>query len=267
MEDYIQALLVSEPFHRPIIRSAVAELQLPAGSRGLDVGCGIGLQAMLMAEATGPQGHVTGVDQSGELLARATELAEKAGLSQRVDYRQGDAARLPFDDNIFDWAWSANCVGYAPLDPLAATGEMARVVRSGGIVALLAWSSQQLLPGYPQLEARLNATTQGIAPFRSGMQPQQHYLRAAGWMRQLGLSDVRTRTFIGEAQAPLGSQMRQALAALIDMRWPGAEAELCAEDAALFQRLCRADSPDYILDLPHYYAFFTETLFYGRVPS
>ena len=265
MDTYAQQLLVSNPFHEPIIRAAVDALQLPAGSRGLDAGCGIGLQALLLAEAIGPEGHVTGLDVSAHLLNKARELAEKAGLSEQITYREGDVKKLPSEDNSFDWAWSSNCVGYAPFDSLPPLREMARVVKPGGTVAIIAWSSQQLLPGYPLLEARLNATSQGIAPFTTGMRPEQHFMRAPGWMRQAGLTDIRAHTFIGEAQAPLSKEMRDALTALIEMRWPGVQSELSAGDWAEFQRLCRPDSPDFILNLPDYYAFFTETLFYGRI--
>ena len=82
---------------------------------------------------------------------------------------------------------------------------------------------------------------------------------------RFGLYDIEGRTFLSEAQTPLSEEMRQAITLLIDMRWPGAEGELSDEDRALFQRLCQPQSPDFILDIPGYYAFFTETLFYGRI--
>jgi ubiquinone/menaquinone biosynthesis C-methylase UbiE len=265
MDDYAQKLLVSNPFHEPIIRAAIKELRFPVGSRGLDAGCGVGLQIPLFMEAIGPGGHVTGLDLSPQLLAHARELMERAGLAGQVSFKEGSVNKLPFDSDAFDWAWSANCVGYASFDPLPSLKEMARVVKPGGTVAILVWSSQQLLPGYPLLETRLNATPAGIAPFTTGMGPERHFMRASGFMRRAGLSDIRIRTFVGEAQAPLSDEMRRAIKALIDMRWPGAERELSAEDRALFQRLCQQQSPDFILNIPDYYAFFTETLFYGKI--
>ncbi|KAF5416803.1 MAG: hypothetical protein C5S49_04300 [Candidatus Methanogaster sp.] len=48
---------------------------------------------------------------------------------------------LPFDDDAFDWVWSANCAGYAPGDPLPVLKELARVVKPGGSVIILAWPS------------------------------------------------------------------------------------------------------------------------------
>jgi len=48
------------------------------------------------------------------------------------------------------------------------------------------------------------------------------------------------------------------------MRWPNAAPELSADDLAEFQRLCLPDSPDFILNLPDYHAFFTYTMFWGN---
>jgi demethylmenaquinone methyltransferase/2-methoxy-6-polyprenyl-1,4-benzoquinol methylase len=264
-DDYIRSLIDSNPFHEPIVEAAIAQLRLPAGSRGLDAGCGIGLQVPLLLEAVVPGGHVTGLDLSPQFLTRARDLTHRIGIAERTSFKEGSVKKLPFTSDAFDWAWSANCVGYAPFDPLPPLKEMARVVKPGGTVAILVWSSQQLLPGYPLLEARLNATSSGIAPFTAGMGPEQHCMRAPGFMRRAGLRDVRGRTFISEAQAPLSEEMRRAITLLIDMRWPGAESEISNDDREQFQRLCRPQSPDFILNLPDYYAFFTETLFYGRV--
>ena len=265
MGSYLQSLIVTNPLIEPTVLSAIRALQLPLASRGLDVGCGIGLQTLLFAEAVGPVGHVTGIDLSPEFLVYAREMVMKAGLSQRISFKEGDMRELPIDNDSFDWAWSANCVGYAPLEPLPLVKELARVVKPGGLVAILAWSSQMLLPGYPILEAHLNATSAGIAPFFNGKRPELHFLRALGWFREAGLENPTARTFSDQAHAPLAEDLRQALIALLEMRWPGAEAELSPENGAEYRRLCLPDSPDFILNNPDYYAFFTYSMFCGRV--
>jgi ubiquinone/menaquinone biosynthesis C-methylase UbiE len=262
---YIQRLMVTNPLAEPVVRSAIQALQLPSGSRGLDAGCGIGLQALLLAEAVGPAGHVTGLDLSPEFLVYAREIVDRAGLSERISFQEGDVRELPFDADTFDWAWSANCVGYAPLEPLPLVKELARVVRPGGSVAVLAWSSEQLLPGYPLLEARLSATSAGIAPFVKGKKPESHFLRALGWFRDAGLEELTAQTFAGDAHAPLTDDLRSALIALFEMRWPGVESELTQADRAEYQRLCLPESPDFIVDHPDYYTFFTCSMFHGKV--
>ena len=48
---YIQRLLEANPLREPLLRSAIQALQLPGGSHELDVGCGIGLQELLLADS------------------------------------------------------------------------------------------------------------------------------------------------------------------------------------------------------------------------
>ncbi len=265
--DYLRQLLVSLKLREPALREAVHALDPPRGSRGLDVGCGAGLQCMMLAEAVGPEGSVTGVDVATEFLEHGRVLVDRAGFTSRVSLMEGNAEQLPFEDDSFDWVWSVDCVGYGRWDPVPSLSEMSRVVRPGGTVAILAWSSEKLLPGYPALEAKLQGTAAGISPFSNDMPPARHLPRALGLLRELGLVDLRAQTFAGSVYAPLSEELRQSLDSLFAMRWPGVEAELDGEDLKLFNRLCRPGSPDIILDHPDYYAFFTYSMFRGKLSS
>ncbi|MFC1782401.1 methyltransferase domain-containing protein [Planctomycetota bacterium] len=262
---YAQLLLVFNPLRESIVRSAIQALQLPLGSRGLDAGCGIGQPSLMLAEAVGSTGHVTGLDIQSELLVCAREIARENNFSERISFEQGDINKLPFENETFDWVWSMDCVGYCPWDPLPPLKELVRVVKPGGKVAILFWSSQNLLPGYPILEAQLNATSAGIAPFDKKMRPQSHFLRGLSRFREAGLEGCKAQTFAGDVHAPLKDEMREALSALFQMRWEKARSETTAEFWAQFQRLCQPESSDFILNLPDYYAFFTYTMFQGRV--
>ncbi len=246
-----------------VIKEAINYLSLPKGSRGLDAGCGIGLHLPMLAEAIGENGHIVGLDLSAEFLEYAEKFVNETNCSGQITFQKGNVNHLPFEESFFDWVWSVDCIGYAPMDLLSVLKGLSRVIKPGGIIAVMAWSSQQLLPGYPELEAKLNATPTGIAPFTRGSQPERHLFRSIGWFEKAGLTEITAKAFTGEAYAPLSSVMKQALLSLIDMRWNGAE--LNSEDSNKFQRLCNPDSPDFILDLPDYYAFFTYTMFYGRV--
>ncbi len=261
---YMHSLSVTHPLREATLRAILETLQLPSGSHGLDAGCGIGLQCLLLAEAVGPAGHVTGVDISPEFMNRGREIVKAAGLSERISFQEGDAANLPFDDNTFDWAWSADCVGYGSWESLPQLQELVRVVKPGGIVAGSAWSSENLLPGHPLLEARLGATSAGIAPFVHGKKPETHFLRSLGWFRKTGLKEPGAKVFADSFHAPLNHEIRNALVSLFDMRWPDVEPELSFDDQSEFRRLCSPESPDFILNLPDYYVFFTYTLFWGK---
>jgi demethylmenaquinone methyltransferase/2-methoxy-6-polyprenyl-1,4-benzoquinol methylase len=252
----------------PAIRAAIRALQLPPGSWGLDAGCGIGKHTLWLAEAVSPAGHVTGVDISEDCLARAEEVAGRTELAEQVLFQHGDLNHLPFDAGAFDWAWSADTLWpVAGKDPRPLVNELARVVKPGGIVATVFWSSQRLLPGYPLLEARLNGTNAANFPYTDGTKPELHILRALGWLREAGLEAPQVRTFVADVRAPLDAVARNALTGSFHMLWRKAEPEVTPEDWAAFQRLCQPESPDFILDVSDYYAFVTYSLFYGKVPQ
>ncbi|MYW00625.1 methyltransferase domain-containing protein [Streptomyces sp. SID3343] len=75
-------------------------LRIGAGSRLLDVGCGVGAPAARIARRTGA--HVTGISVSREQIARADVLAREASLGDRLDFRLANAMELPFADASFD---------------------------------------------------------------------------------------------------------------------------------------------------------------------
>ena len=70
-----------------------------------------------------------------------------------------------------------------------------------------------------------------------------------------------------DVQAPLAKEERAALTSFLAMLWQEPAPEAPGEDWAEYRRLCRPESPDFILGIPDYYAFFTYTMFRGRVPA
>jgi demethylmenaquinone methyltransferase/2-methoxy-6-polyprenyl-1,4-benzoquinol methylase len=261
--DYTRLLLETDCLRDDLVRAIIAWLDLPSGSTGLDAGCGLGSNTLLLAEAVGEGGRVTGFDIADDFLRIAGERAQNTGLGDRIDLRQGNINDLPFGPETFDWAWSADCIGPGTGDPMAQTEALARVVRPGGSVIILAWSSQSLLPGYPMLEARLNATSAGIAPFKQDMQPEMHLFCGSRWLKEAGLQDVTTVSFVGDIKGPLDGAHRNALGLLFDMRWGEAQREVDERDWDLYKRLTDTASREFIGDRPHYYGFFTYTVFRG----
>src|SRR5215469_12399730 len=112
----------------------LAELVGFAGSeRVLDVGSGLGGPSRYLAWRYGCR--VSGVDLTAEFVRVADMLTRMTGLVGRVDYRQGNALDLPFEDMSFDVVWSQNAaMNIADRDRLY--GEMLRVLRPGGKLAL-----------------------------------------------------------------------------------------------------------------------------------
>jgi SAM-dependent methyltransferase len=102
-----------------------------AGERVLDVGCGPGALTAELVRRLGA-GSVAAVDPSEPFVEAAK--ARQPG----VDVRRAAAEALPFDDGEFD-ASLAQLVVHFMADPLAGVAEMARVTRSGGVVAACVW--------------------------------------------------------------------------------------------------------------------------------
>ena len=92
-------------------------------------------------------------------------------------------------------------------------------------------------------------------------------MRALGWFGKAGLVEPEARTFAGDVQAPLSDGIRTALISLFQMLWGEPIPAVSPEDWAEYQRLCRPESPDFVLDLPDYIAFYTYSLFRGTVAS
>lgn len=104
-------------------------LALSAGSRVLDLGAGLGGPARTLAETYGC--HVTGIDLTPEFCAVAKVLSAKTGLSDRVEFIEGDATDLPFGDATFDAAMTIHvAMNIAAKDRLYA--EARRVLKPGG---------------------------------------------------------------------------------------------------------------------------------------
>jgi ubiquinone/menaquinone biosynthesis C-methylase UbiE len=262
---YIQRVLKSNTIREPVMRSVIHDLQLPEGTHGLDAGCGIGLQMPMLADAIGANGRVTGLDLMPQLLTYGENMAKRIGLSGQLTFQQGDVNDLPFEDNTFDWVWSADCIGYPASELTPLLNELIRVTKAGGGMNILAWSSQQILPGYPLLEARLNATCSAYIPFLKETSPGQNFMRALRSFHEAGLEQCQAQTFVGDIQAPLGNEQRNALLSLFEMLWDEPQPEVSAQDRAEYERLCKSSSKEFILELPDYYAFFTYTMFRGRV--
>jgi ubiquinone/menaquinone biosynthesis C-methylase UbiE len=262
---YIQRLLESNPLRESLLRKVIQALELPSESHGLDAGCGIGLQTLQLLKAVGSKGHVTGLDILPELLAFGKKMIEKVGFSDQITFREGDVSQLPFEDNSFDWVWSADCIGYPAGELESLLNELIRVVKPGGSIILLGWSSQQLLPGYPLLEARLNGTCSGYLPFLKNKSPEHNFMRASHWFHNAGLNDIQAQTFISDIRAPFSDPQRIALTSLFDMLWGTPQPETSQDDWHEYKRLCNPASENFILDLPDYYGFFTYSMFRGRV--
>jgi len=265
-KSYARQLELANLLTRPAIEQAIAALRLPIQSRGLDAGCGIGLHTNLLAEVTGKGGHVTGLDTSAAHLERARKATPPKGAGE-VEFVEGDVFSMPFEPDSFDWAWCCDTLyPVSGRDPQAGLAEIKRVVKPGGVVAVVFWSSQKFLPGHPLLEARLDLAHTVNNPYMGNIEPSLHFLRSLGWFKAAGLESPAVQTFAAGASAPLEKEIRRAVGFCFSMLWGDLQTSLARDHWKEYQRLCKPDSPDYILDEPDYCCIVTYSLFTGRVP-
>ena len=118
------------------------------GESVLDVACGTGNATIPAAKAGA---RATGLDITPELLDGARRRASDAGVE--IDWVEGDAENLPFDDGSFDVVLSTFGCMFAP-DHGATAAEIARVVRPGGRIGIAAWTPDG---GIGQFFQRLSA--------------------------------------------------------------------------------------------------------------
>lgn len=111
------------------------------GQRVLDVACGTGALALAAAKRVGANGSVVGLDLNEEMLAVARRK------HARVDWKNGRAESLPFENASFDRVVSQ--FGFMFFDDhLAALREMLRVLRPGGRLVVAVCDALDHSPGY-----------------------------------------------------------------------------------------------------------------------
>src|SRR6516164_9592092 len=75
--------------------------RLAPGERVLDLGSGAGTDSLVAAQMVGPDGSVTGIDMTPQMLAKARAAAAEVG-ARNVEFVEAEAERLPFTDASFD---------------------------------------------------------------------------------------------------------------------------------------------------------------------
>jgi SAM-dependent methyltransferase len=166
------------------------------GQAVLDVACGTGVVARTAADRMGGQGRVVGLDLNQGMLTVAGRLRPD------IEWRQGDAANLPFEPGSFDVVLCQAALMFFP-DRAGSLREMARVARSGGIVAVQVWDQLEAQEGYGAM----------YEAFARHLGPQAAQLESAYWalgdldllgslFEAAGLEITATRTRVGTVRFP-----------------------------------------------------------------
>ena len=108
--------------------------RLALGERVLDLGSGAGTDSLVAAQMVGERGHVTGIDMSPPMLAKARAAAAEMGAAN-VEFVESEAERLPFPDESFDVVISNGVIDLIP-DKDAVFTELPRVLVPGGRIQI-----------------------------------------------------------------------------------------------------------------------------------
>lgn len=131
--------------HRLWRRFAMKKLPFRNDAKILDVAAGTGAWTFAMAKRIGSSGQVVGLDFTEAMLKVANERLKHTREQDRIQYVHGDAMKLPFPDNSFDFA----TIGFALRNVPSVQGcltEMMRVVKPGGLVMSLELSKPDFVP-------------------------------------------------------------------------------------------------------------------------
>ncbi|MFF7882362.1 class I SAM-dependent methyltransferase [Streptomyces sp. NPDC007896] len=147
------------PDDGPAYAAAVGELGLREGDRVLDAGCGTGRALPPLRAAVGPSGVVVAADLTPAMLAAAV----RAGRHREGQLLLADVTALPLRTESLDAVFGAGLIAHLP-NPAENLGELARVVRPGGTLALFhpigraalaARQGRRITPGDLRAEANL----------------------------------------------------------------------------------------------------------------
>jgi len=190
-------LAIVDEFHiggRPATKALGEQIDLPAGARVLDVGCGIGGPARFFAAERGWQ--VEGIDLTAEYVEVAKALSQRVGMANKVAFRQASAVALPFPNGYFDGAYMIH-VGMNIADKKTVFAGIHRTLKKGGLFAIYdAMRQSDGAFSYPVPWSSEPATNH-IAP----PETYKAALKAAGFevvkernRREAGLQSMQQRT-------------------------------------------------------------------------
>lgn len=173
-------------------------LGVRAGERVLDVGCGSGVVTRAIARRVRPGGLVVGADPSAAFLEIAKQYAERDAPGAPIEWRVADCRELPFPDGSFDVVLAATVLAHVP-GAERALGEMARVTRRGGRLAVFDFDGDSFLFSHPD-----RALTRRVVAAMSDHAAVNPWLARSlpALLATLGFVDVRSRAYMPLESGP-----------------------------------------------------------------
>jgi ubiquinone/menaquinone biosynthesis C-methylase UbiE len=154
---------------KPLTEMMFEHISLQDGDRVLDIACGTGILARVVAERFRNIASIVGVDLNPGMLEVAREHTPTTSIS--IEWRQGDACTLPLPDHRFDVVFCQHGLQFIP-NQVAALREMKRVLVPGGRLVFTVWGEptpyQAALAESLRRHVSETAATSCLAPFALG---------------------------------------------------------------------------------------------------
>jgi 2-polyprenyl-3-methyl-5-hydroxy-6-metoxy-1,4-benzoquinol methylase len=207
LKTYIDALVAFDGIEQLQELKRIERAMVRPPSSVLDVGCGFGLETERLARLVAPGQLVAGIDASAHFIEEAKRRAAAAGL--HIDYRTGLAETLPYADASFDHVRAERLLIYLT-DVRRAVAEMKRVLRPGGVLALIE-------PEFDTVTVNIadRSLVRRVMAHESDTAVKQSWLPGPllAMLRSLGLSDIAVNTRVLIFPQDLGAEYFASVAA------------------------------------------------------
>ncbi len=200
--------------HAPITRAALELAKPRSGEHVLDIGCGSGTTTLLIADAVGAEGSVTGIDLSAPMLALARHRAKES--ASQAEFIQADATDHAFPPEKFELAFSQFGVMFFA-DPVAALANIRHAMKEGARLVFACWRHPFENPwsSIPESAARpLLPPAAPLAPDAPGRYSFANPDRVKSVLLQAGFHAPELRKF--DARIHLGDTPEEAASSSID---------------------------------------------------
>jgi len=272
---YAESELAYKEFLKPSLIQAINCLQIQAGYKILDAGCGPGAVFQYFADKLGSAGKIIGLDASDTHLYKAAQIISQYGINKLVTLKKADLLKeLPFDNNSFDLIWLSDVLfpddfGFEINNTIK---KLLAKLKPGGKIAIFYgnWLRLSLLPGHTTLEHSISIVNEKRKSVFFKWLPETHPENALEWLRNSGVPNCRINYNTSCYQAPLEENIRTYIHWHLTNIYRKA-VEFKRNDFQMpedlikeFEKITDIDSGDYILNKQNYHCAIHGQLTIGQ---